>query len=307
MVPGPMTASAPPKAAVAHQRAGVAPLRVAYLGDPQWLRTSCPPLRNGDARSIRIPLAGGADHDRALADVARFAPQISVVFDAQRVAPEVLRRLPGASMGILVDAIDAPGTAATIGAVDRAVSFVAEDDAPGGLWRAIPPPVADELFGDVRPLHGRPAAMAIGRATEHREWMLLPAKHAHDLFHAVHGLGGDALAEVLREYDVGVYTPPEPEGAVGAQAGIHLAAGQLLLADRLEPRHGLEAGIDFVRFDGPTGLVWTLDRIAQYPEMYQRVRVRGRMKAEGFRASAVFTRVLQDLLADIAAFGAARR
>ena len=49
-----------------------------------------------------------------------------------------------------------------------------------------------------------------------------------------------------------------------------------------------------------------LERLARFPEMHQRVRVRGRMKAEHFRASRVFARVVHDLLADVAAFGPLR-
>jgi hypothetical protein len=36
------------------------------------------------------------------------------------------------------------------------------------------------------------------------------------------------------------------------------------------------------------------------------VRVRGRLKAEGFRASRVYPRLVADLLADIDAFGSSR-
>jgi hypothetical protein len=37
--------------------------------------------------------------------------------------------------------------------------------------------------------------------------------------------------------------------------------------------------------------------------MHQRVRVRGRLKAEQYRSSRLFARVAGDLLADVAAFG----
>ena len=45
----------------------------------------------------------------------------------------------------------------------------------------------------------------------------------------------------------------------------------------------------------------------RYPGVYHRVRVRGRRKAEGFRASHVYPRLMRDLLADVATFGTERR
>jgi hypothetical protein len=87
---------------------------------------------------------------------------------------------------------------------------------------------------------------------------------------------------------------------------MHLAAGQLLLAETLRPSHGLERNIDYLHFDSPEELVWVLDRLGRFPEMHQRIRIRGRLKAEQYRASRVFARVAHDLLADIAAFGSVR-
>ncbi len=87
---------------------------------------------------------------------------------------------------------------------------------------------------------------------------------------------------------------------------MHLAAGQLLLSELLPYRHGLERGIDYLQVDSPNGLVWTLERLSRFPEMYQRVRVRGRLKAEQFRASRIFARAVHDLLADVRAFGSER-
>ena len=84
---------------------------------------------------------------------------------------------------------------------------------------------------------------------------------------------------------------------------MHLAAGQLLLAETLDPAHGLERNIDYLHIDSPEGLARPLDRLGRFPEMHHRIRVRGRLKAEQYRASRLFGRVLTDLLADVAAFG----
>jgi hypothetical protein len=68
----------------------------------------------------------------------------------------------------------------------------------------------------------------------------------------------------------------------------------------------LERDIDYLHVDSPEGLAWTLDRLGRFPEMYQRIRVRGRLKAEQYRASRLFRRIAHDLLADVNAFGSSR-
>jgi hypothetical protein len=42
------------------------------------------------------------------------------------------------------------------------------------------------------------------------------------------------------------------------------------------------------------------------PDSYERVRVRGRLKAEQHRASRVWPRIVRDLLRDLSVFGTAR-
>jgi hypothetical protein len=134
--------------------------------------------------------------------------------------------------------------------------------------------------------------------------MLLPAKHHCDLLQVLHGLSGAELVELLNDYDVGVYVGPEDGGGFGWQVGAHMAVGQLLISDRLMPSHGLEPNIDYLQVTSPDELVWVLERLGRFPEMHDAIRVRGRLKAEQYRASRMFARVSHDLLADVAAFGA---
>jgi hypothetical protein len=79
-----------------------------------------------------------------------------------------------------------------------------------------------------------------------------------------------------------------------------------VLSEPLSPSHGLEPAIDYLVVNGPGDIVAAIDAMRRFPGVYQRVRVRGRRKAEGFRASSVYPRLMRDLLADIAAFGTER-
>lgn len=289
------------------QRPHTEPLRAAFLGRPASL-DACMPQTTTDLAPRRLECRD-EDHE-AIEAVQELAADAVVVLDPGAFSAEQLRAiggLPGLTLGVLLDGLPADRDLPITAALDRAVSFdpsltgASLDQAT--VWRAVPPPVADDLFASPRPLRGAPRAMAIGHSTDHRESMLMPSKHDHDLLQVVHGVSGHDLRELLSEYDVGVYVNPQDAPGFGWQVAAHLAAGQLLLAEPLVPSHGLERNIDYLSIDSPEGLASTLQRLRQFPEMPQRIRVRGRMKAEHFRASRLFARILHDLVADVAAFG----
>jgi hypothetical protein len=299
----------PARSALQGRRAPIGePQRVAFIGARAWLEGCTPAsaVQGLVSRRFEFPQQPG----RSIAgELKRFRPHVTVVFDPAAIDGDLLVALPAPVLGVLVGGVP-EGDCAWAGQLDRLVSFrpslTGTEIDPARLWRAIPPPVGDAFFGPVSPLHRAPRAMSIGRSTPHRETILMPAKHHHDLLQLLHGVSGEPLAELLREYDVGVYVAPREGGGFGLPVGLHLAAGQLLLSDPLSPGHGLERDIDYLQFDSPEALVWMLERMGRFPEMHQRVRVRGRLKAEQFRASRLFARLLADLHRDLASFGAGR-
>jgi hypothetical protein len=117
---------------------------------------------------------------------------------------------------------------------------------------------------------------------------------------------GAAFSEVMAAAEVGIALHAEPGGGFPAQALLHLAAGQLLISERLTPPPGLEPGIDFLPIDSREGLMALLHQLQLRPDAYERVRIRGRLKAEDHRASRVWPRIVRDLLHDLRVFGTAR-
>jgi hypothetical protein len=291
------------------------PVRVAFVGAASWLARSAPQAAVPGLDSRCLPVAAeisSDEHERWLVDIGRFSPHATVVFDPASLPQGVLETLPGVTLGVLVDGPPRGGNE-LLGGIDRLVSFLPELTgtrvAGGTLWRAIPPPIAESFYASsatITPIHHEPRAMSLGRSTQHREAMLMPAKHHHDLLQVIFGVEGERLAQLVRRYDVGVFIARGEGGGFGWQVGMHLAAGQLLLTEELVPRHGLERNIDYLQIESPDELVWVLGRLGRFPEMHHRVRVRGRLKAEQYRASGVFARLTHDLLADVAAFGGAR-
>ncbi len=191
---------------------------------------------------------------------------------------------------------------------DRVIAFdpLAEEADPGAVWRSAPLPVDDRLYAPVRPSGDPPRALFLGRSTERRERVLIAGKHAYDLLHYAHGLHGDTLARVFARVDVGINVHAEPYRSFSHRALMHLAAGHLLVSEPLSPTHGLEPGIDFVEVRGTDELMTILHQLQRRPDTFDRIRRRGRDKAEAYRASRVWPRLIGDLLADLAAFGSPR-
>jgi hypothetical protein len=309
IVPSPMQTKAVRSAREPTLRARAEPLRIAFIGAGEALARHCPSLDTHAVESAQFALSGVDDLP---GEVAGFGPDVTVVFES-RLLPDrdVLHSLPGATVGVLSASAGTDEDREPLARLDRLLAF---DPALTGVklsgavvWRAIPPPVSDRFFRPVERSREAPRAVTLGRSSEHREAMLMPAKHHHDLLQVVHGVTGDALAQLLADYEVGVHLAHRAGGGFGWQVGTHLASGQLLLSDELRPKHGLERNIDYLQFESPGELVWVLDRLRRFPEMHHAIRVRGRLKAEQYRASKVFARIAHDLLADVGAFGGAER
>ena len=284
---------------------------VCALGDehPRFTTRFLEFRRHGDARALR-------------SDLDAFAPDVVVVFRPEIVPAGTFDGLPAATLGFLTEPIprDAAGghhdldrrrwelEQVDASSFDRIVSFdpliapTAEAILP--VWRSVPLPVSDRLYRDVRPVTGKPRVLFVGRSTPHREQMLAAAKADHpDLVHEAFGVGASDLEELMASHDVALNLHNDTYWSFENRVCLHLAAGHLVLSEPLSPQHGLERGIDYLEVSHGGAISFLLDRIERFPRTWHRVRVRGRLKAEQFRASRVWPRLVHDLRADLAAFG----
>ena len=300
-----------------------APLRVAFVGQSTFFRACA---LEGDAEGLHgtfVEHRGGADPGALIGALEALEPHVVVVFRPEIVPAGLFAGLRATTVGFLTEPLPRRGDShpdlerrlrelgsVDAGNFDRIVSFdplIAETaDRVLPVWRSLPLPVADRYFRDVEPLTGSPRVVFIGRSTEHREKMLTPAKHQFDILHLAFGVDADMLERTLAEHDVGINLHNEPYPSFENRVALHLAAGHLVLSEPLSPSHGLEPAIDYLVVTGAGDLVAAIDALRRYPGVYHRVRVRGRRKAEGFRASRVYPRLVRDLLADVATFGSAR-
>jgi hypothetical protein len=301
-----------------------APLRLAFVGQATFFE-ACALTRETPGLETRfVEFRQDGDAARMLAEVRGWSPHVVLVFRPEIVPSGLFAELRAATVGFLTEPLPrgkesshADLTArlkalerVDAGNFDRIVAFdpnvVAAAERVLPVWRSLPLPVDDRFFAEPAPIAGRPRVMFVGRSTEHRERLLMPSKHAFDLLHVAFGVDAKRLDLLMREHDVGINLHNEPYPSFENRVSLHLAAGHLVISEPLDPTHGLEAGIDFIEVASPPALHEVLALLQRFPNIHQRVRVRGRMKAEGFRASRVYPRLVHDLLLDLRSFGTQR-
>jgi hypothetical protein len=301
-----------------------APLRLAFVGQRTYFEACALGDERRELHTAFFEFRKGADAERLLAELGTFRPHVVLVFRPEIIPAGCFARLRAATLGWLTEPIPRGTTGAhsdqqrrlwelrqvDAANFDRVVSFdpLIAETASGVLdvWRSLPLPVADRFYGPVRPIRGRPRALFVGRSTPHREYFLTPVKHKYDVLHMAFGVDAAELERLLREHEVGINLHNEPYPSFENRVPTHLAAGHLVLSEPLSPLHGLEPGIDFVEIGMAGTLPNTMEVLSRFPGAYHRVRVRGRAKAELFRASRVYPRLVADLLRDLAHAGTPR-
>lgn len=168
------------------------------------------------------------------------------------------------------------------------------------VWSSPPLPVDDALYLPPRKPSRNPKALFLGDSDARREEYLMEQKHFYDLTHYAFGLAGERLVEVLERTNTGVVLQQAPIPSFPPQVALHLAAGHLVVSEPLVPRRGLEPWLDHVVVEAPDQLRRVLEWLKLRPTTFEHVRIRGRVRAEEFRASRIWPRLVRDLQADLA-------
>jgi hypothetical protein len=308
---------------------GPQPMRVAFVGQATFFEAcSLGPGAHGfHARFFEF--RRGGDAGALIDELSAFDPEVAIVFRPEVVPAGALRGLRAKTIGFLTEPLPRQLSGAPVhedlerrlwelrhvdpSNFDRVIAFDPHIAATAGevvpVWRALPLPVADRYFAPLPlppPALGPPRALFVGRSTPHREALLADAKLEADVLHLAFGVDADELQAALESHDVGINLHNNPYPSFENRVCLHLAAGHLVLSEWLHPTHGLEPGLDFIVTQTAGELLHALVTLRRFPALWHRVRVRGRRKAEQFRASRVYPRLLHDLFADLAAFGSAR-
>jgi hypothetical protein len=304
------------------------PLRLAFVGQSTFfeacvLEPGVDPRLEPRFHEYR----GGGDAGALLTSLERFDADVIVVFRPEIVPAGAFADLRATTLGFLTEPLPRSGNGAgashedlerrlwELGTVDasnydRIVAFdplIAETaDRVLPVWRAVPIPVSDRYFRPVAAPDPSSPPLFVGRSTEHRERLLTPSKHRFDVLHLAFGVDAARLERLMGEHWLAINAHNEPYPSFENRVCLHLAAGHLVLSEPLSPPHGLEPDIDYLEFRGAEHLERLLAALQRDATLWHAVRVRGRRKAEQFRASRVYPRIVADLLADVRAFGSPR-
>lgn len=299
------------------------PIRVAFVGQETYFAACAPHAPTGGLtpRFFDFRAGVGDDADALRGALEDWGAHVVVVFRPEIVAPGAFAGLRAATLGFVTEPLKRAGGAehpdldwreselalADAANFDRVVAFdphvAATADRHATIWRSLPLPVDDRLYAPVTPSAAPPRVLFIGYSTEHRERFLVNAKHSYDVLHYAHGLHGTELRDAFARTDVALNLHGEPYPSFENRVLLHLAAGHLVISEPLDPTHGLEAGIDFLEIRRPDELMTLLYQLERRPDSFERVRHRGRAKADDYRASRIWPRLIGDLLADLRAFG----
>jgi hypothetical protein len=270
------------------------PWRVAFVGREVVFGASAQRAATRAVEPFFIDHRPRGDAAGMLEAVRAARPHAVVVFRPESVPERLFAGVDALVLGWVTEAEAVPP-----GTFDRLVGE--------RQWRSLPLPVDDAIFADPRPIARPPRVLFLGESSEHRERWLVSSKHRFDLVHAAFGVHGDRLLDLFARTDIGVNLDVE-EGASGFdhRVALHLAAGHLLLSEPLSPLYGLEPGIDFLEMRAPSDVENAIAEFLDGEPAVVPAQVRGRHKAEQFRASTVYPRLIHDLADDVETFGTDR-
>jgi hypothetical protein len=300
-------------------------VRVAFVGQSVFFAQCSLEAPADGLEPFFVDFRSAAPPEPMLARLHELDPDVVVVFRPEIVPKGAFDELRAQTIGYLTEPLPRnagdqhPDLQARLrwlkdvdpGNFDRIVSFdpLTAETAAGVLpvWRSLPIPVADSLYADVRE-RARPARLLfVGRPTEHREELLEPVKACYPIVHIGHGLHGQRLIRFMERADVQLNLHNNPYPSFENRVCIALAAGHLVISEPLSPRHELQPGRDYLEFEDAAQLTELVKCLQRDPDAHLDVQHAGRQKAEDFRASHVYPRLLRDAMADIAANGSARR
>jgi hypothetical protein len=296
-------------------------MRLAFVGQATYFHYCALEQPADDVEPRFFDFRAGADPEPLAGALREFGPDVIVVFRPEIIPAGTFAGLDAAVAGFLTEPLPRPGSPShpdldrrladleqvDADSFDRLVSFdplivpTVEQIVP--VWRTMPIPVADRYFAPVGAPRARRRVLFTGRSTAHRESILGPAKHVFELAHLAHGVTDERLIEFLGDSDAGVNLHNEDYPTFENRVCVYLAAGLLLVSEPLSPEHGLVPGSDFLEIENADELHSALRAFHDDAEAFRPMRERGRRKAERWRASFVYPRLVRDLLRDVQLFG----
>lgn len=294
-------------------------MKLSFVGQGAYFRTTALSQPLNGIKPVFVEFKIGDDPDKLASDLKKLKSDLIIVFKPESIPNGVLKQLPGIKIGWFTEPI--PKSQSFLGSISstkqsrdlrRRLSYLKGVDFSQfdrfisydptithtlskfvDVWRSYPLPVDDKFFVDAHISTARnPKFGFFGRPTSHRDKYILPALHENEILYVAHGATGSTLSYLLGEINVGLNLHNENYPNFENRVPLHLACGHLLISDPLNPTHGLEPGIDFIQTQTPESFWEQLRLVRDDYESFHLMRLRGRLKAEYFRASKIYSEIL---------------
>lgn len=290
-------------------------MRVAFVGQSTFFEGCVLDPGHPGIESSFFEFRKGGDVDALVDGLRQFRPGVVVVFRPEVLPAGALAEIGCPRLGFLSEPLPRSGIDTVSHAdlerrlweleqvdpanVDRVVSFDPKIAVAASrvlpIWRAAPLPVADRFYAPMpAPGISPPLPLFVGRSTAYREQMLVDLKHNWNLLHLAFGVAAEDFGRLLDEHNIGVNVHCERYPSFENRVCFHMASGHLVVSEYLDPSHGLEVGLDYVLAQTAGELLRVMHVLDRFPRTWHSVRVRGRRKAEAFRAGRVWPRLLAD-------------
>ena len=292
-------------------------MRLAFVGQSTYFHYCALEEPAGGLEPSFVDFRAGDDPGALVASLRRLDPDVIFSFRPEIVPPGTFHGLRALTIGLFTEPLPRPGG---IDHPDLSFRLTESDDIDPSnfdrlcsfdplivptleqfcdIWRCFPLPVTDRYYGDVAAPRTRRRVLFTGRSTDHRESLLMGSKHIFDVDHLAFGVNDDRLIAFLRDSDVGINLHNENYPNFENRVCVYLAAGLLLVSEPLSPEHGLTPGVDFLEIETADDLLNALGAFQESPEAFRPIRQSGRRKAERWRASEFYPRLIRDLVEDV--------
>jgi len=157
-----------------------------------------------------------------------------------------------------------------------------------------PPPVSDSIFRDT---NSESSAICLGFIGEPSLFsaLFLDQLEIGVARVALPSSDVEEIGALLAPYSSMIAAGGSPQRGFPYEAAVCLALGIPLLSRPLAPLHGLEPGVDYLEYISPEELKHATNYIGRSPQALNLMAYRGRRKAEYFRASDVWPKVVANL------------
>lgn len=162
------------------------------------------------------------------------------------------------------------------------------------MWCSIPIPIDDRLFSAVKSVKFPPQFVYVENNTLYSTSYRDCLSEISEVLVIPGGYTDQSLTRTL-DTDVFLNINRYPHQFLNERVPLHLAAGVLVISEPLHPTHGLEPNVDFLEIENPIDFCMILEELTNFPESVQRIRNSGRRKAEYFRASAVYEKLIREI------------